>query len=290
MEKMYHLKRDIIYIFKMLLFVMKVVLLKDLANFQVTCSCGETSNQNIAKDILENPLSDEVFGFISQTNLAVLTCIEKAFIIEAIFKNFGGLIMLIIYLVQIGISIFIKFQIKIVRSHIYSIINELSFPPKRINFSNETNENNNNNKIIKVKRDLSLENKKDNANHNNSTIKVNNNKELNVLSVSQLGPKFFSDDEQSNDKSENEKRIKTSESNQSSILNIKYVNKGLNESKEDEENKEIDIDIYKKKIKNNLVGEVKRELMLEKIIKEEKEGRFLHFIPKDYDEKELNEL
>ena len=124
----------------------------NLESFEVECSCevqNTQSNHNgdIAKTFLDNPLSNEVFGVITNSNLEVLKCIKKAFNKNLILRNYGGLMMVGVFLVQIVITCFIKSQIKQVRNYIYSLINELKFPPKRkiqmVKFYNMNNFGNN---------------------------------------------------------------------------------------------------------------------------------------------------
>ena len=104
--------------------------------YEVECSCnvhneGTNNNVNIAKTFLDNPLSNEVFGIITNSNIEVLKCIKKAFDINLIFYNNGGLMMIGLLIVQIIATVFIKFQIKKARNYIYSLIINLKFPPKR---------------------------------------------------------------------------------------------------------------------------------------------------------------
>ena len=103
----------------------------------VECSCDvhiseRDPNIDIAKSLLDNPISNEVFGIITNSNLEVLKCIKKAFNIHLVLKNYGGLMMVGIYIVQIIITVFIKYQNKHVRNYIYALIAEFNFPPKRI--------------------------------------------------------------------------------------------------------------------------------------------------------------
>ena len=126
----------------------------NLTTFEVECSCDvhnvESSGNDIAKSILDNPISNEVFGVITNSNIEVLKCIKKAFNKNRVFKNYGGLMMVGILVVQIIAVSFIKKQIKQVRVYIYSIILKIKFPPKRkitremvIQFKNMRNAGNN---------------------------------------------------------------------------------------------------------------------------------------------------
>ena len=108
----------------------------NLESYEVECSCDvqnyqSNSNGDITKSLLDNPISNEVFGVITNSNIEVLKCIRKAFNIKLIFKNYGGLLMVGVLFVQIISTIFIKIQIKEVRKYIYSLIVQLKFPPKR---------------------------------------------------------------------------------------------------------------------------------------------------------------
>ena len=108
----------------------------NLDTFEVECSCElhDQSNKNygdITKNFLDNPISNEVFGVITNSNIEVLKCISQAFNKNLVFKNYGGLMMIGIFFVQMIITVFVKFQIKQVRSYIYSFIMNLKFPPKK---------------------------------------------------------------------------------------------------------------------------------------------------------------
>ena len=106
--------------------------------FEVECSCSvqnieSNTNNDIAKSFLDNPLSNEVFGLITNSNIEVLKCIKKAFNINIVFTNYGGLMMIGILIIQIILTCFIKYQNRQVRNYIYSLIMNLKFPPKRKN-------------------------------------------------------------------------------------------------------------------------------------------------------------
>ena len=155
----------------------------NLETYEVECSCDvqitQTNNNNgdIAKSFLDNPLSNEVFGVITKSNIEVLKCIKKAFNKNLIFKNYGGLMMVGILIVQIVATIFINIQIKQVRNYIYSLILNLKFPPKRkmslVKFTNLKNFDNNT--IDTINRQT-----KDNNNiYNSSSNVMNENNKLN---------------------------------------------------------------------------------------------------------------
>ena len=110
----------------------------NLETFEVECSCSvqnieSNTNIDIAKSFLDNPLSNEVFGLITNSNIEVLKCIKKAFNLKIVFRNYGGLMMIGIFIVQVILTCFIKYQNRQVRNYIYSIIIKLKFPPKRKN-------------------------------------------------------------------------------------------------------------------------------------------------------------
>ena len=110
----------------------------NLETFEVECSCSvqnieSNTNIDIAKSFLDNPLSNEVFGLITNSNIEVLKCIKKAFNIKIVFRNYGGLMMIGVFIVQVILTCFIKYQNRQVRNYIYSIIMSLKFPPKRKN-------------------------------------------------------------------------------------------------------------------------------------------------------------
>ena len=128
----------------------------NLKTYEVECSCdasGSNTDIDINKILLDNPLSNEVFGFIKNSNLGVLKCFKQAFNDKFILINYGGLMMLGIFFVQIITSIiFIKCQRKNIRKYIYSLLIEINFPPKRkinikpinLNSNRKTNYNNGN--------------------------------------------------------------------------------------------------------------------------------------------------
>ena len=170
----------------------------NLESFEVECSCevhnSETNaNIDIAKSLLDNPLSNEMFGIITNSNLEVLKCIKKAFNIHLIFKNYGGLMMIGIYLVQIIITFFIKYQNKQVRNFIYTLINEFNFPPKRkankiADFQKMNNLRNNNINETKHRqsKDIIIYNSSVDAmneNKNNKNIKKNNETKFNEINI-----------------------------------------------------------------------------------------------------------
>ena len=173
----------------------------NLETFEVECSCDvhntETNkNIDIAKSLLDNPISNEVFGFITNSNLEVLKCIKKAFNSNLIITNFGGLLMIVIYFVQIITSIFIKIQNKKVRHHIYSLINEFDFPPKRkvnkVKFQNLNNFGNNTNDTgNKTSKDVIIYNSSSNIineknskyNKKNNQIKINLENSINDKNI-----------------------------------------------------------------------------------------------------------
>ena len=119
----------------------------NLNTFEVECSCDvkndvqkEKDEDNI-KNLLHNPLSNEVFGVLTNSNIEVLKCFKKAFNKKLIFKNYGGLMMVGLIIVQIIAAIFIKIQMKKVERFIYTFVNEIKNPPKRktnmMKFQNE---------------------------------------------------------------------------------------------------------------------------------------------------------
>ena len=137
----------------------------NLDTFEVECSCNfkneiqkEHDEDNI-KSLLDNPLSNEVFGVLTNSNIEVLKCIKKAFNKKLIFKNYGGLMMVGLIFIQIISSIFIKIQMRKVDRFIYIFCSEIKNPPKRkanmMKFQNE-NKNNIDNDITgnKVSKDI----------------------------------------------------------------------------------------------------------------------------------------
>ena len=72
----------------------------NLDTYEVECSCElkneihESKNEENIKSLLDNPISNEVFGVLTNSNIEVLKCIKKAFDKKEIFKNYGGLMMI----------------------------------------------------------------------------------------------------------------------------------------------------------------------------------------------------
>ena len=119
----------------------------NLVTYEVECSCDafrpntDNDDNNI---IFDNPLSDQVIGFLKNLNLEVLKCIRHAFNKKYILINYGGLIMIVLFLVQIITSIiFIICQSKDIKNNIYFLINKINFPPKSKNVIEVKNINNN---------------------------------------------------------------------------------------------------------------------------------------------------
>ena len=115
----------------------------NLNTYEVECSCEMKNDKNIInedniKTLLDNPLSNEVFGVLTNSNIEVLKCIKKAFNTKLIIKNYGGLMMVGIIFVQIINTVFIKIQMKKVERFIYTFITEIKYPPKRKTFLFQT--------------------------------------------------------------------------------------------------------------------------------------------------------
>ena len=142
----------------------------NLESFEVECSCDihnvESNNNDIAKSILDNPISNEFFGFITNSNIEVLKCIKKAFNKKRVFKNYGGLMMVGILIVQIIAVSFIRKQIKQIRIYIYSLILKIKFPPKR-----------------KITKDMIIQfkNMRNSGNNINNTNNINNSKSKEIV-------------------------------------------------------------------------------------------------------------
>ena len=157
----------------------------NLETFEVECSCDvkniqTNTNGDIAKSFLDNPLSNEVFGVITNSNIEVLKCIKNAFNLKVVFKNYGGMMMVGILVVQIISTIFIKYQIKQVRKYIYSLIIQLKFPPKRkmktARFQNINNLGGNTTETInRQSKDILVYNSSDTENEKNKNKKKDKN-------------------------------------------------------------------------------------------------------------------
>lgn len=157
--------------------------------FEVECSCSvqnieSNSNIDIAKSFLDNPLSNEVFGLITNSNIEVLKCIKKAFNIKIVFRNYGGLMMIGIFIVQVVLTCFIKCQNRQVRNYIYSLIMKLKFPPKRKNNferSNNINKYENKNEAVnRQSKDNLIYYSSYDETDNKNKIKVKNKDDINL--------------------------------------------------------------------------------------------------------------
>ena len=109
----------------------------NLNTYEVECSCemkndnSKDINEDNIKNLLDNPLSNEVLGVLANSNVEVLKCIKKAFNTKLMVKNYGGLMMVGLIFVQIISTVFIKIQMKKVERFIYTFITEIKNPPKR---------------------------------------------------------------------------------------------------------------------------------------------------------------
>ena len=173
----------------------------NLNTYEVECSCDlknenhDEKDENI-KNLLDNPLSNEVFGVLTNSNIEVLKCIKKAFNIKLMFKNYGGLMIIGLIFIQIICTIFLKIQMRTVERFIYTFISEIKNPPKRktslIKFESQNNKNENNNvdnndkdRISKASKDIIINDvtHKEN-NEQEKIININNNTVKKEISIS----------------------------------------------------------------------------------------------------------
>ena len=165
----------------------------NLNTYEVECSCDVKSaeenhiNEDNIKNLLANPLSNEVFGVLTNSNIDVLKCIKYAFNMKLIFKNYGGLMMVGFIFIQIIATVFIKIQMKVVKRFIYTFINQIKNPPKRksslIKFQYEKRSSNN---IINFDSDLVNKASKDNIINDiasKDTIEQNKKNEININNI-----------------------------------------------------------------------------------------------------------
>ena len=107
----------------------------DLKTFQKKCECNSTTTEseinNRIADYLDNPFSSEILGFITESNVDTLKCIKEAFNYEYFYHNYGGIMMISLFVVQIIASLIYLFQIRSFEHQVYLIINEVSMPPLR---------------------------------------------------------------------------------------------------------------------------------------------------------------
>ena len=131
----------------------------NLNTYEVECSCDlknenhDSNNEENIKNLLDNPLSNEVFGVLTNSNIGVLKCIKQAFEKKIVFKNYGGLMMIGLITIQIVCAVFIKIQMRKVERFIYTFISQIKYPPKRkatlVKFQTQKNSNIKNNLDIK---------------------------------------------------------------------------------------------------------------------------------------------
>ncbi len=284
----------------------------DLSSFTVNCTCqiGDIVSDDSSKSFLENPLSEEVIGFISTTNIDVLKCYKKVFFeLDVLLNNYAALVMIGIFLIQFILSIAIKIQIKDVRNYIYSIINELSFPPKRI--VNKTSAKKKDNKT-EQKRDKSIEISPDikieknsffsdrHSNQINSTININKNNESNNNNVLGLSNNKSPKDDPNNEIFEvNQNSFfsngqKDSKSDIDNVYYDPYYNK--NKAKMGELARDIGNDKFLKidndvvELRNHLMEKAKAEERRKELLRKMKKNQYVVYEYKEYDEKEINEL
>ena len=143
----------------------------NLETYEVECQCDiqtTSSSKSLTKEILADSLSHEVFGVLTDSNIEVLKCFKYVFKIKLFFKNYGGLMMIFLLMVQIIISIFVYLQFKTIRKYIYWDLLKMKVnPPKRKSniYINNKNENKNN-----EQNDINVGNNIDN---NNKTMTSN---------------------------------------------------------------------------------------------------------------------
>ena len=177
----------------------------NLETYEVECSCElkseahDSKSEDNIKNLLDNPLSNEVFGVLTNSNIEVLKCIKQAFDKKQVFKNYGGLMMVSLIIIQIVCAIFVKIGVRKVDRFIYTFVNNLKNPPKRkgnsIKFhpksqenKNNKEKNNNDNDIIsKASKDIIINDitPKDNK-EKNEKINMNNNKGIKDLKLNSI--------------------------------------------------------------------------------------------------------
>ena len=88
----------------------------DLKTFLKKCECNvtttESGNNNLIDEYLDNPLSSEILGFITESNVDTLKCIKEAFNYEYFYHNYGGIMMISLFVVQIIASFIYLFHIR----------------------------------------------------------------------------------------------------------------------------------------------------------------------------------
>ena len=298
--------------------------------FEVECSCDVHISENkkisdITKTFFDNPISNEVFGFIKDSNLEVLTCIKNAFNIKLIINNYGGMAMIGIYFTQIILTVFIKIQNAQVRSYIYSLINESNFPPKKkkdldIIMNNSENNNKDINNIYKdfIFFDIpSTEPNENNKKLNNSDKQIKTNLEKNINSNNinifhnknqLIQPDTLNSQSTNRGLYKRDSYIKkpplkydivetvliNKERNKGRYFSFKREKALISEeqqknnkkSREKNEIKIIDI----KDLKKDIIMEIKKEKEAKEKFEKRQKEIFVSYEPKDYNEKEINEL
>ena len=293
----------------------------------VECSCEiktddhDNKIDDIANMLMDSPLSSDTFAFITDSNLGILKCIKDAFNTTAILYKYGVVIIAGIYIVEIILAIFIKYQSKKVKNKIYSMKDKLKFPPKKStnnNLSSDDIEENNekiNNKIddqlrygkIKEnsqktlnyletlkgneKNDMNIKKGKKIFSYNNENEGLDLNKNQSVLKSikeyedlsSSNSQNFFNDINREN----NVQMFNKGKEGGIQILDRRNINNDFNNyfDKEDQDiDKNPNLRIYRIKMRN-------RELELMKNNQLEKgKNKFDGKKAKKYDEKELDEL
>ena len=163
------------------------------------CKCKfiDIINSRYIKDnIIFSKVGEEIYDFISSTNLEVLKCYK--YIFKHFFELFGGYIVIILLIIHIILSIlYFIFNSAKIKKYIYSLTeNYIEYLLDKKNKKKENKENNNDKKENKDER----ENKENKENKEKRSKKENKEKEENK------------DDNKKKDKKEKEKEKKKSKS------------------------------------------------------------------------------
>ena len=165
----------------------------NLETYEVECFCSiyntETKKvKDFASHLLNNSLTSEIFGFIMDSNVGILKCIKEAFTSKLIINNYGGLMMIGLFLIQTTTTIFFKFQSRELRNYILSIIYKLSFPHKKIKnkYSQNISDNEEKDKNQKSKMSMFLDYSSKELKSNQKTLIPKNPKETSSTSLNYI--------------------------------------------------------------------------------------------------------
>ena len=228
--------------------------------FTYRCAYGFYENEEEKDSYIKNinEIDDKMKTIFSTSNLKVITCFKELLNIKNIKNNYGGILCVIVFIIQIILYIdYCCRGAKPLEKKIKDMFDEADKNDKNETEKNKIVEDNNNININQVNTEDRL--KKNNNINNNNILETNNNEnnlidDDNNIDINDIQKEKDEDNINVNVmKKKNKKRIK--KSTRKEIANPKKKNKTIKpifnvEKKSDEnENGNIDINIERKKDK-----------------------------------------